>query len=74
MPDGTPIAATVRGMPGGTNGRPSSIRSRRVRSLTYRPRPDGHGSPTSRTNQAGHFMAEEAPEDIAALVLDLMKR
>jgi len=26
------------------------------------------------TTQAGHFMAEEAPEDIAALALNLMKR
>ncbi|MBO8185125.1 alpha/beta fold hydrolase [Streptomyces spirodelae] len=26
------------------------------------------------TTQAGHFMAEEAPEDIATLILDLMKR
>ncbi|GAB2726936.1 alpha/beta fold hydrolase [Nocardia thraciensis] len=26
------------------------------------------------TTQAGHFMAEEAPEDIAALILDLVKR
>jgi haloacetate dehalogenase len=26
------------------------------------------------TTQAGHFMAEEAPEDIATLVLDLVKR
>jgi haloacetate dehalogenase len=26
------------------------------------------------TTQAGHFMAEEAPEDIAVLVLDLLKR
>jgi pimeloyl-ACP methyl ester carboxylesterase len=26
------------------------------------------------TTKAGHFMAEEAPEDIAALILDLVKR
>ena len=26
------------------------------------------------TTQAGHFMAEEAPDDIATLILDLMKR
>ncbi|MFF0794128.1 hypothetical protein [Streptomyces spiralis] len=26
------------------------------------------------TTRAGHFMAEEAPEDIATLILDLMKR
>lgn len=26
------------------------------------------------TTQAGHFMAEEAPEDIATLILNLLKR